>query len=99
VERRVFPSKAGAGSGSSVGEAEPQIYATTRRFGTVLENVVFDPETRALNRRRSIHREYAPRTRFRSSTTRSLPDRAGIQNVVMLTAGLWRSAADRASDP
>ncbi|MGB7219718.1 MAG: phosphoenolpyruvate carboxykinase [Vicinamibacterales bacterium] len=30
-------------------EAEPQIYATTRRFGTVLENVVFDPETRALD--------------------------------------------------
>jgi phosphoenolpyruvate carboxykinase (ATP) len=30
-------------------EAEPQIYATTRRFGTVLENVVVDPETRKLN--------------------------------------------------
>jgi phosphoenolpyruvate carboxykinase (ATP) len=30
-------------------EAEPQIYATTRRFGTVLENVVIDPETRALD--------------------------------------------------
>jgi phosphoenolpyruvate carboxykinase (ATP) len=30
-------------------EAEPQIYATTRRFGTVLENVVIDPETRVLN--------------------------------------------------
>ena len=30
-------------------EAEPQIYATTRRFGTVLENVVIDPDTRELN--------------------------------------------------
>jgi len=30
-------------------EAEPQIYATTRRFGTVLENVVMDPATRVLN--------------------------------------------------
>ena len=30
-------------------EAEPQIYATTRRFGTVLENVTFDPVTRALD--------------------------------------------------
>jgi phosphoenolpyruvate carboxykinase (ATP) len=30
-------------------EAEPEIYATTRRFGTVLENVVVDPETRALD--------------------------------------------------
>jgi phosphoenolpyruvate carboxykinase (ATP) len=26
-------------------EAEPEIYATTRRFGTVIENMVFDPET------------------------------------------------------
>ena len=30
-------------------EAEPQIYATTHRFGTVLENVVVDPETRELD--------------------------------------------------
>jgi phosphoenolpyruvate carboxykinase (ATP) len=30
-------------------EAEPEIYATTHRFGTVLENVVYDPLTRALD--------------------------------------------------
>ena len=30
-------------------EAEPEIYATTKRFGTVLENVVMNEETRALN--------------------------------------------------
>jgi phosphoenolpyruvate carboxykinase (ATP) len=30
-------------------EAEPQIYSTTKRFGTILENVVIDAETRALN--------------------------------------------------
>lgn len=30
-------------------EAEPEIYSTTERFGTVLENVVMDPVTRALN--------------------------------------------------
>ena len=30
-------------------EAEPQIYATTRRFGTVLENVMMDPATRTLD--------------------------------------------------
>ena len=30
-------------------EAEPQIYATTRRFGTVLENVVVDPVSRRLD--------------------------------------------------
>ena len=30
-------------------EAEPEIYATTKRFGTVLENVVIDPATRLLD--------------------------------------------------
>jgi phosphoenolpyruvate carboxykinase (ATP) len=30
-------------------EAEPAIYATTKRFGTILENVVFDPVTRGIN--------------------------------------------------
>ncbi|MEM8986324.1 MAG: phosphoenolpyruvate carboxykinase [Pseudomonadota bacterium] len=30
-------------------EAEPEIYATTKRFGTVLENVVMDEETRRLD--------------------------------------------------
>ncbi len=29
--------------------AEPQIFACTRRFGTILENVVFDPRTRKLD--------------------------------------------------
>ena len=30
-------------------EAEPEIYATTKRFGTILENVVIDDTTRALD--------------------------------------------------
>lgn len=29
--------------------AEPQIFATTRRFGTILENVVYDPVTRIID--------------------------------------------------
>jgi phosphoenolpyruvate carboxykinase (ATP) len=29
--------------------AEPQIYATTKRFGTILENVTFDPITRKID--------------------------------------------------
>lgn len=30
-------------------ESEPEIYATTKRFGTVLENMVMDPKTRELD--------------------------------------------------
>jgi len=30
-------------------EAEPEIFATTKRFGTVLENVVIDPDTRQID--------------------------------------------------
>jgi len=30
-------------------DAEPEIYATTKRFGTVLENVVIDPQTREID--------------------------------------------------
>ena len=30
-------------------EAEPEIYATTTKFGTVIENMVFDPETKELD--------------------------------------------------
>ncbi|MBZ0270713.1 phosphoenolpyruvate carboxykinase (ATP) [bacterium] len=30
-------------------EGEPEIFATTQRFGTILENVVMDPETRRLD--------------------------------------------------
>ena len=29
--------------------AEPQIYAATRRFGTILENVIYDPTTRLID--------------------------------------------------
>ncbi|MBA4490273.1 phosphoenolpyruvate carboxykinase [Paracoccus sp. S1E-3] len=34
-------------------EAEPEIYATTSRFGTVIENMVFDPDTLELDFRDS----------------------------------------------
>ena len=30
-------------------EAEPEIYATTSKFGTIIENMVYDPETRELD--------------------------------------------------
>ncbi len=69
-------------------EAEPEIYATTSRFGTVLENVVIDPERRSLdlddaslteNTRSSYPIDFIPNA-----------SRTGVtghpQNLVMLTA-------------
>src|SRR3954453_6941930 len=69
-------------------EAEPQIYATTRRFGTVLENVVVDPATRELNRDDDRYTENT-----RAAYPISFVDNAVMsgqaghpRNVVMLTA-------------
>jgi len=69
-------------------EAEPQIYATTRRFGTVLENVVIDPDTRELDLDSA---ELTENTRGAYPLTfidNAVPSgRAGHPtNVVMLTA-------------
>lgn len=67
---------------------EPEIYATTRRFGTILENVVFDPETRQLdlddgslaeNTRASYPIDFIPN--IEPSGIGALPT-----NIVMLTA-------------
>ena len=64
-------------------EAEPQIYATTRRFGTVLENVVIDPETRALDLDDDrLHREHAGRLSDRLHRQRRCPrGRADIRGT------------------
>src|SRR5204863_6311982 len=69
-------------------EAEPEIYATTHRFGTVLENVVLDPETRipdfddgskTENTRCAYPLEFIPNA--------SKTGRAGHpSNIIMLTA-------------
>lgn len=69
-------------------EAEPEIYATTRRFGTVLENVAFDSATGRLdlddeslteNTRAAYPIDYIPN---------AAPDGLGghPQNIIMLTA-------------
>ena len=69
-------------------EAEPEIYATTQRFGTVLENVVMDPITRMLdlddgryteNTRAAYPIDYIPN----ASRTGTAPH---PKNVIMLTA-------------
>jgi phosphoenolpyruvate carboxykinase (ATP) len=69
-------------------EAEPEIYDATLRFGTILENVVFDPETRICdfdndskteNTRSAYPLDYIPNA--------SRTGRAGMpKNVVLLTA-------------
>src|SRR3954452_15829530 len=69
-------------------EAEPEIYAATLRFGSVLENVGFDPETRLVdfddqskteNTRSAYPLDYIPNA--------SRSGRAGMpKNLVMLTA-------------
>ena len=69
-------------------EAEPEIYATTSRFGTILENVAIEPETRALdlddaalteNTRASYPLSFIPNA--------SRTGRAGHpETVIMLTA-------------
>jgi phosphoenolpyruvate carboxykinase (ATP) len=67
--------------------AEPQIYACTRRFGTILENVVYDPITRRIdldddtlteNTRASYPLEYIDN---------ALPEKIGghPRNIIMLT--------------
>ncbi|WP_321343282.1 phosphoenolpyruvate carboxykinase [Breoghania sp.] len=69
-------------------EAEPEIYATTERFGTILENVVIDPETRqpdftdaskTENTRCAYPIHYIPN----ASLTGRAPQ---PQNIIMLTA-------------
>ena len=72
-------------------EAEPEIYATTKRFGTVLENVVIDAETREIdlddnslaeNSRGSYPIEFIPNT----SKDNLGPVPA---NIIMLTADAY----------
>ncbi len=69
-------------------EAEPQIYATTRRFGTVLENVVIDPETRALDLDDDRFTENTRAAYPIDFIDNAVPSGQGghPQNIVMLTA-------------
>ena len=69
-------------------EAEPQIYATTRRFGTVLENVVVDQETRELDLDSDLLTENTRAAYPIDFIDNAVPTGLGghPQNVVMLTA-------------
>jgi phosphoenolpyruvate carboxykinase (ATP) len=69
-------------------EAEPEIYATTKRFGTVLENVVIDPVTRELDLNDSSLAENSRGAYPIDFIPNSSADNMGPppRNVVMLTA-------------
>ncbi|HYG80712.1 MAG TPA: phosphoenolpyruvate carboxykinase [Pyrinomonadaceae bacterium] len=69
-------------------EAEPDIYRTTRMFGTVLENVVYDPETRALDLDDASKTENTRAAYPLTSIPNITPEGyAGHpQNIIMLTA-------------
>ena len=72
-------------------EAEPQIYATTRRFGTVLENVVMDPVTRLLNLDDASLTENTRAAYPIEFIDNAVPSGTGghPQNIVMLTADAY----------
>jgi phosphoenolpyruvate carboxykinase (ATP) len=69
-------------------EAEPQIYAMTRRFGTVLENVVVDEKTRRLDLNDDRFTENTRAAYPIAFIENAVPTGQGAhpQNIVMLTA-------------
>ncbi|HZQ02017.1 MAG TPA: phosphoenolpyruvate carboxykinase [Reyranella sp.] len=69
-------------------DAEPEIYATTERFGTVLENVVHDPHTRSLDLDDGRHTENTRACYPLEFIPNALPSgiAATPTNIVMLTA-------------
>jgi phosphoenolpyruvate carboxykinase (ATP) len=69
-------------------EAEPQIYGTTRRFGTVLENVVLDPATRVLDLDSAAYTENTRAAYPIEFIANAVADGQGGHpaNIVMLTA-------------
>jgi phosphoenolpyruvate carboxykinase (ATP) len=69
-------------------EAEPDIYKTTRMFGTILENVIFDPRTRTIDLDDPSRTENTRASYPLTSINNIVPEgRAGHpRNIIMLTA-------------
>jgi phosphoenolpyruvate carboxykinase (ATP) len=69
-------------------EAEPDIYRTTRMFGTILENVVYDAVTRVIDLDDSRKTENTRASYPLTSISNIVPEgRAGNpRNIIMLTA-------------
>ena len=82
-------SKAAAtpSASTSLAQSEPEIYDAIR-FGTVLENVVYDEDTRAVDFDSATHHRKHPRRLSRSNTspTPKCPASAAIRrNIIFLT--------------
>ncbi len=69
-------------------EAEPDIYRTTRMFGTILENVVYNPTTRQIDLDDASKTENTRASYPLTSINNIVPEgRAGNpRNIIMLTA-------------
>jgi phosphoenolpyruvate carboxykinase (ATP) len=65
----------------AVAEAEPEIYAATKRFGTVLENVVIDPKRASSISTTTEHGEYPLRLSDRFHSECVAHRRAGIRRT------------------
>jgi phosphoenolpyruvate carboxykinase (ATP) len=72
-------------------EAEPQIWDASRRFGTILENVVLDPDTREMDLDDQTYTENTRSSYPLSFIPNAIPSgQAGHpKNVVMLTADAY----------
>jgi len=68
-------------------EAEPQIYACTKMFGTILENVVFEPRFRHLDLDDDMYTENTRASYPLSFISNAVPDAKGghPKNIFMLT--------------
>ncbi|MCM3903834.1 MAG: phosphoenolpyruvate carboxykinase [Pyrinomonadaceae bacterium] len=69
-------------------EAEPDIYRTTQMFGTILENVVLDPETRQIDLDNAAKTENTRASYPLTSIPNIVPEGHARhpQNIIMLTA-------------
>jgi phosphoenolpyruvate carboxykinase (ATP) len=72
-------------------DAEPQIYATTRRFGTILENVAIEPRTRQLDLDSAAHTENTRASYPIGFIENFVPSGQGghPMHIVMLTADAY----------
>jgi phosphoenolpyruvate carboxykinase (ATP) len=67
--------------------AEPQIYACTRRFGTILENVVYDPVTRLIDLDDDDNTENTRASYPLGFIENAIPEKRGghPKNIILLT--------------